>query len=171
MFSVTVLWFQWFDLKKTQSSFTFHCWRLQRWSVLPPETVNGINTHPSAAGTETISTSTVGVSYLTVRSSSGLCVGAETRILVGGRRRRRLGPGQTCPPLQCDELGLSLQSTLLSVPLQSSRVTLRGRNEPPAGPMGRCAGCGRELRFLMPLFQWSKKHPLTTGTFLQWELV
>ena len=48
--------------------------------------------------------------------------------------RRRVGSGQAGSFLQSDELGLPLQSTLLSVLLQSGRVTLRGRNEPTAGP-------------------------------------
>lgn len=58
------------------------------------------------------------------------------RILVLLRRRRRVGPGQTGPLLQGEELGLPPQSTLLSVPLQSGWVTFRGWNEPTAGPGG-----------------------------------
>lgn len=68
-------------------------------------------------------------------TGSGLCgLGAETRLLV--QRRWGVGPGQTGPVLQSEELGLPLQSTLLSVPLQRGRVTLRGWNEPMAGPGG-----------------------------------
>lgn len=64
-------------------------------------------------------------SYLPGGTGSGLCeYGAETRLLVLRRRGSRVGPGQTGPLLQSEELGLPLHSTLLSVPLQRGRVTL-----------------------------------------------
>lgn len=80
--------------------------------------------------------------YLLGGTGSGLCgVGAETKLLVlRGRRRRRVGPGQTGPLLQSEELGLPLQSTLLSVLLQRGRVTLRGRNKPTVGSGGTGTG-------------------------------
>lgn len=75
---------------------------------------------------------------LPVWTGSGLCgVGADPRLLVLRSRRRRscVGPGQTGLLLQCEELGLPLHSTLLSVPLQRGRVTLRGWNELTTGPL------------------------------------
>lgn len=74
------------------------------------------STHPHEAEQQLVSK----FSYLSVGTGSGL----------GGRR---LSPGRPGPLLQGNELSLPLQSTLLSVPLQSGRVAFRRRNEPTAG--------------------------------------
>lgn len=71
-----------------------------------------------------------------MRTDPALC-GAETRSqAVRWRRRRRVGPGLAGPLLQGEELSLPPQSTLLSVPLQSGWVSLRGWNKATAGSAG-----------------------------------
>lgn len=106
----------------------------------PPFSVDGCRAAVSSGNTL----------HLPGGTGSGLCgIGELRRLLVLRWRRRGVSPGQTGPLLQSEELGLPLQSTLLSVPLQGGRVTLRGWNVPTTGPL--CVPLRSPLVSLAPL--------------------